>query len=80
MTAQLVLAAGTSGGHDARLIIAALVGIAVIIALITFAKLNPFLSLTIGSVLVGALAGLGLNQTTTSFGNGVGSTVASSAP
>ena len=48
-----------------------------IIALITFLKLNPFLSLTVGSVLVGALAGLGLDKTVTSFGNGVGSTVAS---
>ena len=64
MNATILLAAGTSGGHDARLIIAALIGIAVIIALITFAKLNPFLSLTIGSVLVGALAGLGLDKTT----------------
>jgi GntP family gluconate:H+ symporter len=76
MNVQL-LAAGTSGGHDTRLIVAALVGIAVIIALITFAKLNPFLSLTTGSILVGGLAGLGLDKTVTSFGNGVGSTVAS---
>ena len=76
MNVQL-LAASSSGSHDTRLIIAALVGIAVIIALITFAKLNPFLSLTVGSVLVGALAGLGLDKTVTSFGNGVGSTVAS---
>ncbi|MDQ2836288.1 MAG: GntP family permease [Actinomycetota bacterium] len=76
MNVQL-LAAGTSGSQDTRLITAALVGIAVIIALITFLKLNPFLSLTIGSVLVGAIAGLGLDKTVTSFGNGVGSTVAS---
>ncbi len=76
MNAQL-LAAGTSGSQDTRLIAAALIGIAVIIALITFLKLNPFLSLTIGSILVGAIAGLGLDKTITSFGNGVGSTVAS---
>ena len=76
-TGSHLLAAGTSGGHDTRLILAALIGIAVIIALITFAKLNPFLSLTIGSVLVGAIAGLGMDKTVTSFGNGVGSTVAS---
>lgn len=76
MNSQL-LAASTSGGHDTRLITAALLGIAVIIALITFIKLNPFLSLTIGSVLVGAIAGLGLDKTITSYGNGVGSTVAS---
>jgi GntP family gluconate:H+ symporter len=77
MNGPMLLAAGTSGGHDTRLIVAALIGIAVIIALITFLKLNPFLSLTAGSVLVGGLAGLGLDKTVTSFGNGVGSTVAS---
>jgi GntP family gluconate:H+ symporter len=59
------------------LIVAALIGIAVIIALITIGKLNPFLSLTVGSVLVGGLAGLGLDSTVSSFGTGVGSTVAS---
>ena len=72
-----LLAAGSSGGHDTRLILAALIGIAVIIALITFVKLNPFLSLTIGALLVGAIAGLGMDKTVTSFGTGVGSTVAS---
>lgn len=75
--AAVLAAAGTSGAHDTRLIVSALIGIAVIITLITFFNLNPFLSLTIGSVLVGGIAGLGLDKTTTSFGNGVGSTVAS---
>ncbi|MBV9821479.1 MAG: hypothetical protein JO144_04485, partial [Actinobacteria bacterium] len=75
-TARL-LAAGSSGGHDTRLILAALIGIAVIIALITFVKLNPFLSLTIGALLVGAVAGLGMDKTVASFGTGVGATVAS---
>ena len=73
----VLLAAGSSGSHDTRLIVAALIGIAVIIALITVGKLNPFLSLTVGSVLVGGLAGLGLDSTVSSFGTGVGSTVAS---
>jgi GntP family gluconate:H+ symporter len=73
----VLLAAASSGSHDTRLIGAALIGIAVIIVLITVVKLNPFLSLTIGSVLVGALAGLGLDSTVSSFGTGVGSTVAS---
>jgi len=72
-----LLAAGSSGGHDTRLILAALIGIALIIALITFAKLNPFLSLTIGALLVGAIAGLGMDKTVASFGTGVGATVAS---
>ena len=77
MNTPLLLAAGSSGGHDTRLILAALIGIAVIIALITLLKLNPFLSLTIGALLVGAIAGLGMDKTVASFGTGVGSTVAS---
>ncbi|HEV2888254.1 MAG TPA: SLC13 family permease [Jatrophihabitans sp.] len=77
LTAAHLIAAGSSGSHDTRLILAALIGIAVIIALITFLKLNPFLSLTIGALLVGAIAGLGMDKTVSSFGTGVGSTVAS---
>jgi GntP family gluconate:H+ symporter len=77
VTAAHLIAAGSSGGHDTRLILAALIGIAVIIALITFLKLNPFLSLTVGALLVGAIAGLGMDKTVTSFGVGVGATVAS---
>ncbi|HEY0166747.1 MAG TPA: SLC13 family permease [Jatrophihabitans sp.] len=74
---QLIAAAESSGSQDTRLILAALIGIAVIIALITFTKLHPFLSLTIGALLVGAIAGLGMDKTVTSFGAGVGATVAS---
>ena len=39
-----------------ELILAALVGIAVIVVLITVVKLHPFLSLIFGSVTVGAVA------------------------
>lgn len=77
VTAAQLIAAGSSGSHDTRLILAALIGIAVIIALITFLKLNPFLSLTVGALLVGAIAGLGMDKTVASFGTGVGATVAS---
>ncbi|HEX8093768.1 GntP family permease [Jatrophihabitans sp.] len=77
VTAAHLIAAGSSGSHDTRLVLAALIGIAVIIALITFLKLNPFLSLTIGALLVGAIAGLGMDKTVASFGTGVGATVAS---
>lgn len=58
-----------------QLIAAALVGITVLVLLITKFKLHPFLSLIIGSLLVGALAGLPLKGITTSFTTGVGSTV-----
>ena len=48
-----------------------------IIALITFLKLHPFLSLTIGALLVGAIAGLGHGQDRGEFRRRVGATVAS---
>lgn len=59
----------------AQLIAAALIGIAVLVLLITKGKLHPFLALTIGSLLVGGIAGLALDKTMESFAKGVGSTV-----
>ena len=59
-----------------QLVAAALVGITVLVLLITKFKLHPFLSLIIGSMLVGGIAGLPLKGITTSFTTGVGSTVA----
>jgi GntP family gluconate:H+ symporter len=70
------LAAGWTG-HDTRLIGAALLGIAVIVVLITKVKLHPFLSLTLGSGVLGLVAGMPVTKLLTSFTNGVGSTVAS---
>jgi GntP family gluconate:H+ symporter len=70
--APIVPASGTG-----QLILAALVGIAVIVVLITRFKVHPFLSLTIGSLVVGAVAGMPMADAVTSFSNGVGSTVAS---
>ncbi|GAA3526088.1 gluconate:H+ symporter, GntP family protein [Aeromicrobium flavum] len=62
--------------ESTQLLLAALVGIAVIVALITVAKLHPFLSLTLGSLTVGAVAGQPMADTVESFSAGVGSTVA----
>jgi len=62
--------------ESTQLILAALLGIAVIVVLITVAKLHPFLSLTLGSLVVGAAAGMSLTDTVESFSAGVGSTVA----
>lgn len=59
-----------------QLIGAALVGIAVIVLLITQLKLHPFLSLTIGSLLVGAIANRPMADIIESFSAGVGDTVA----
>jgi gluconate:H+ symporter, GntP family len=72
-----VMLAASSTGHDARLVIAALAGIAVLVLLVTLLKLHPLLSLTLGSLVVGAVAGENLNDTVTSFSTGVGTTVAS---
>lgn len=59
----------------AQLIIAALIGIAVLVLLITKFKMHPFLALTIGSLLVGGIGGLPLKQMISSFTKGVGDTV-----
>lgn len=59
-----------------QLIAAALIGIAVIVVLITVVKLHPFLGLTLGSLVVGAVSGRAMADVVTSFTNGVGSTVA----
>jgi GntP family gluconate:H+ symporter len=76
-TTILTAAAATLSAGNTQLIFAALVGIALIVLLITQLKLHPFLSLTIGSIAVGGLAGMQLKDTLVSFGAGVGSTVAS---
>ncbi|HEY2667406.1 MAG TPA: gluconate:H+ symporter [Actinomycetota bacterium] len=61
--------------HDARLLFDAAVGIVAIVALITAARLHAFLALTIGSILVGLLAGHGAPKTILSFESGVGGTL-----
>ncbi|MFB0615255.1 GntP family permease [Streptomyces sp. AGS-58] len=65
----------TSAGH-AQLGIAVLVGIAAIVLLITKYKLHAFLALTIGSLVLGAVAGAPLDKAITSFTIGLGTTVA----
>src|SRR2546421_5764201 len=61
--------------HDTKLLVDAAAGIAVIVVLITVARLHAFLALTVGSILVGLAAGHGAGHTVTSFENGVGSTL-----
>lgn len=65
----------TSAGH-AQLGIAVLASIAVIVVLITKFKLHAFLSLTLGTLVLGAVAGAPLDKTITSFTTGLGTTVA----
>lgn len=76
MSPILILAAAESGTHDARLITAAIGGVAVIIVLITWLKVHPFLALAIGAIGVGLAAGLGATSTVESFSKGFGSTMA----
>ncbi|RYP85497.1 gluconate transporter [Nocardioides guangzhouensis] len=61
---------------DVRLVTAALLGIAVIVVLITWAKLHPFLALTLGGLTVGVAAGVDLAVAIESFSTGFGTTAA----
>ena len=62
---------------DTRLITSALAGFAVIIILITWLKLNPFVALTIGALGVGLAAGLAPAAAVDSFAKGFGATMGS---
>ncbi len=76
---MIILAADdviTPHAGSGQLVFAAVFGIAVIVVLITTFKLHPFLSLTIGALIVGAIAKLPMADAVTSFSNGVGATVA----
>ncbi|KAA0022592.1 GntP family permease [Antrihabitans cavernicola] len=76
MSPTLFLAAADNAPHDTQLIAAALGGVAVIIALITWLKIHPFLALVIGAIGVGLAAGLGAQPSVDSFTKGFGSTMA----
>jgi GntP family gluconate:H+ symporter len=60
----------------ARLIPAALVGIALLVLLITRFRVHPFLGLTISSLVVAVIAGLPVDQAIASFSKGFGDTAA----
>ena len=60
-----------------QLILAALAGIALIVVLITVAKLHPFLALIFGAITVGVVAGQNPGDVLDSFGKGFGDTAAS---
>jgi GntP family gluconate:H+ symporter len=59
-----------------QLILSALAGIALIVVLITIAKMHPFLALIFGAVTVGIVAGENLGDVLDSFGDGFGTTAA----
>ncbi|MDP9870012.1 MULTISPECIES: GntP family permease [Streptosporangium] len=76
MSTALIALAAPATASPGRLLPAALVGIALIVLLITYFRVHPFLSLTLGSLAVGAIAGLSMADTITSFTTGFGSTAA----
>lgn len=71
------IAASSWNGHDTRLILAAVAGVAVLVVLITQFKVHPFLALMLGSGTLGAVAGMSLSKIIDSFSGGLGDTVAS---
>lgn len=62
---------------DTQLIIAALLGIATVVLLITWAKFHPFLGLILGAAVMGAVAGVAPAAIVTSFTKGFGNTTGS---
>ncbi len=79
-TAITVLAADTELPEPVasgwRLVVAALAGIAVIVVLITVAKLHPFLALIFGALTVGIVAGVYFADVLGWFSDGFGTTAA----
>ncbi len=59
-----------------QLVVAALAAIALIVVLITWAKVHPFLALILGGLTVGVVAGQNINDVITSFSTGFGTTAA----
>jgi GntP family gluconate:H+ symporter len=75
---MIALAAeATKASGNGQLILAAVLGIAVVIVLIAWAKWHPFLALVMGSAVLGLVAALGPGKTVTSFTTGLGTTVGS---
>ncbi|GAA0565721.1 gluconate:H+ symporter [Paractinoplanes ferrugineus] len=72
LAAEAITDAGTG-----QLVLAAVLGIAVVILLIAWAKWHPFLALILGSATLGLVAGASPGATVTSFTTGLGSTVGS---
>jgi GntP family gluconate:H+ symporter len=70
--AEAITNAGTG-----QLVLAAVLGIAVVVLLIAWAKWHPFLALILGSAVLGLVAGASPADTVTSFTTGLGTTVGS---
>ncbi|HEY3437627.1 MAG TPA: gluconate:H+ symporter [Actinotalea sp.] len=65
----------TTQAGTTQLVVAAVLGIAVIVTLIVWLKLHPFLALTLGAAAMSLTAGVPYMNTFTSFSTGLGSTI-----
>lgn len=74
---QLAAAEPLSRAGEGQLVIAALVGIAVVVLLITAAKFHPFLALILGTATLGVVAQVPPGDIIDSFTKGFGATVGS---
>lgn len=75
-TQTLLLAeSALTDGSNARLIIAALLGIATVVVLIVWVKMHPFISLILGAAVMGGVAGVAPLDIVASFTLGFGATV-----
>ncbi|MDR1386335.1 MAG: GntP family permease [Propionibacteriaceae bacterium] len=63
--------------NQGRLIASAVIGIVILVALITWLKIHPFIALLVSGLIIGIGAGYGPLATVTSFANTFGSTMAS---
>lgn len=80
MSVPLIAVAGTDlvepVASEGRLVLAALLGIGVIVVLIIAAKVHPFLALTGGALTVGVVAGVDVETAIASYTTGFGATAA----
>jgi GntP family gluconate:H+ symporter len=72
-----VLAAVDHTDNSTLLIFAALLGIATVVVLIVWLKVHPFVSLILGSAVLGVVAGVSALDIVTSFTTGLGATTGS---
>src|SRR3954447_3456740 len=74
-----VLAAAAVDHTDSspQLVLAALLGIATVVVLIVWLKVHPFVSLILGSAVLGVVAGVAATDIITSFTTGLGATTGS---
>ncbi|GAA2480273.1 gluconate:H+ symporter [Winogradskya consettensis] len=77
MTASVLAAETITHASSWHLVLAAVLGIAVVVVLIAWAKWHPFLALIVGAAVLGLVAGAAPVDTVDSFTAGVGSTVGS---